>query len=152
MFDNQHAAMGVVADAVGGVAEQPAPHFRIVAVAHYNQVAAGFAGQFDNGLGRMSAAGFARDVQIEFCGQLLDFLLALFKVIIRRLVFLLELARQIRVAWQRFAHPEGRDLRVSFFGEHGGATQSDDWFEQTVSAGKPADVRLPQGVPFAIGR
>ena len=35
-FHDEHAAMSVVTDAVGGVAEQPAPKFRMVAVADDN--------------------------------------------------------------------------------------------------------------------
>ena len=34
---------------------------------------------------------------------------------------------------------------------HGGAPKPDSWFDQVIGLGQPADVRLPQGVRFAIG-
>ena len=39
--------MGVVADAVGGVAEQPAPKFRVVTVADDNEIVAAVPGEID---------------------------------------------------------------------------------------------------------
>jgi len=36
VLHDENAARGVVTDAVGGVAEQPAPQFRVVAAAHHN--------------------------------------------------------------------------------------------------------------------
>ena len=51
VFDNQHAAMGVVGDAVGGVAQQPAPQLGMVAVADDNEIVSAFVGMLDDGLG-----------------------------------------------------------------------------------------------------
>ena len=53
--------MRMVADAVGGVAEQPAPKFRVIAVANDNQVVAAFIGEAQNDFGRVAVAGFAAD-------------------------------------------------------------------------------------------
>src|ERR1035441_1739078 len=51
-FDDQHAAMGVVADAVRGVAEQAAPQLGMIAVADDNQVVAAFVRAEQHGFGR----------------------------------------------------------------------------------------------------
>ena len=39
-----------------------------------------------------------------------------------------------------------------FLMKNGGAPHDDAWFEQVMSRGKPADVKLPKGVPMAIGK
>ena len=54
--------MGVVADAVGGVAEQPAPQLGMVAVADHDEIVAAFLGEFQDCFGGMSSAGFTVDV------------------------------------------------------------------------------------------
>ncbi len=36
--------------------------------------------------------------------------------------------------------------------EHAGAPKPDAWYEAVSSAGRPASVVLPRGVPFAIGQ
>jgi len=36
--------------------------------------------------------------------------------------------------------------------EHNGAKQSSDWYQKVISGGATADVKLPQAVPFVIGR
>ena len=36
--------------------------------------------------------------------------------------------------------------------KNGGAPKDDAWFDQVVGRGKPADVRLPRGVPMVIGK
>jgi len=35
---------------------------------------------------------------------------------------------------------------------HGGSPRNDAFFDEVIGLGKPADVTLPQGVPFAIGK
>jgi lipoprotein-anchoring transpeptidase ErfK/SrfK len=50
----------------------------------------------------------------------------------------------------RMRASEAFDL-ARYLMKHGGAPKDDAWFDQVVGAGKPADVRLPQGVPFVIG-
>lgn len=35
---------------------------------------------------------------------------------------------------------------------HAGAPHDDAWFDQVIGLGKPADVHLPQGVSFVIGK
>jgi hypothetical protein len=35
---------------------------------------------------------------------------------------------------------------------HGGAPHDDAWFDQVIGFGKPADLHLPQGVSFVIGK
>jgi murein L,D-transpeptidase YcbB/YkuD len=39
-----------------------------------------------------------------------------------------------------------------FLMTHGGAPKNDAWFDDAIGRVKPADIHLPQGVPFAIGR
>ena len=39
-----------------------------------------------------------------------------------------------------------------FLMTHAGAEKPDEWFDQVTGLGTPADVHLPQGVPFAIGK
>jgi lipoprotein-anchoring transpeptidase ErfK/SrfK len=39
-----------------------------------------------------------------------------------------------------------------FIMDNAGAPQSDDWFAQVINGSKPADVRLPAGVPIVIGK
>ena len=53
--------MGVVADAIGGVAQQTAPKLGVIAVADDDEVAAAFIGEFHNGLVRMTASALARN-------------------------------------------------------------------------------------------
>ena len=53
--------MRMIADAVGGVAEQPAPKLRMVAVTDDDEVAAAFVGEAQNGFGRMAVARFTAD-------------------------------------------------------------------------------------------
>ena len=62
LFDDEHAAMSVISDAVGGVAEQTAPQLGVVAVPNDDQVVTVFVGDAQNGFGRMAAACFAADV------------------------------------------------------------------------------------------
>ena len=45
-FNNQHAAMRVVADPIGGVAEQASPKLGVVAVTDHHQVVASLVGAF----------------------------------------------------------------------------------------------------------
>ena len=61
LFHNEHAAVGVVADAIGGVAQQTAPKLGVIAVADDDEVAAAFIGEFHDHLGRMTATGLARN-------------------------------------------------------------------------------------------
>ena len=51
------------------------------------------------------------------------FLLPLREVFVRRLGFLLVFARQVRMAREGFAHPDGGDLHVGLFRHDGGALQ-----------------------------
>ena len=92
--------MGVVTDAVGGVAQQPAPQFRVVAVANDNQVVGAFSRNFYDLLGGMTAAGFAGDAQAVLRGHFLHFPLPLLEVFVRCFGLALGLAGQVRVAWQ----------------------------------------------------
>jgi murein L,D-transpeptidase YcbB/YkuD len=36
--------------------------------------------------------------------------------------------------------------------EHTGVKQSDAWYQKVISGGATADVKLPQSVPFVIGK
>lgn len=36
--------------------------------------------------------------------------------------------------------------------EHGGAHHNDDWYSNAMMSSKPTDVRLPTGIPIAIGK
>ena len=51
----------------------------------------------------------------------------------------------------RMAQADVYDL-ARFLMQNGGAPRSDDWYDQVINGTKPADVRLPKGVPLVIGR
>ena len=71
----------------------------------------------------MSAPGFARDPDAVLRSGLRHFLLPLLEIFVRCLGLLLGLTRQIRVARQRFTHPDCGDLSAHLFGHDGGALQ-----------------------------
>ena len=58
---NEHAAMGLVADAVGGIAQQTAPKFRMVAVTNDDKVALSFFCEGNDVFCRVTTPGFAKD-------------------------------------------------------------------------------------------
>src|SRR2546430_17609374 len=68
---DEHAAVGVVADADGGVAKQTAPKLRGIAVADDDQIVTAFSGELHDGLRRMPARRFATDVQFVSLGGFL---------------------------------------------------------------------------------
>ena len=51
----------------------------------------------------------------------------------------------------RMAQADVYDL-ARFLMQNDGAQKSDDWYNQVINAGKPADVRLPKAVPLVIGK
>ena len=109
------------ADAVGGVAEQPAPQFRMVAVANDNQVVAAFLGEVDDDFGGVAGAAFAGDFNALLFRQFRHFAVCAPRNNRRRLRLRLRIRRANRRVRQRLPHPERRQLGVVMFGGDGGA-------------------------------
>ena len=119
--------MRVVADAVGGIAEEASPQFRMVAVAHDDEIIIALFGEVDDNFGTVTGTAFAGDGDAELFCQLLDFAFALRKVVLRGFRLAFRLTRQIGVPGQRLPHPDGSQLRFAFTGQRGGA------FERSAS-------------------
>ena len=102
---DQHAALRVVRDPVGRVAEQATPEFRMVAVADDDEAIAALLRHLEDILGGVALPGLAGARQAVLGGDRGDFLLPFLEILGRRLGFTFRFAGQVRVARQRFAHP-----------------------------------------------
>jgi hypothetical protein len=51
----------------------------------------------------------------------------------------------------RMAESDAAEL-AKYLMEHAGAPHDDGWYESVQASSKPTDIRLPYGVPIAIGR
>lgn len=81
MFYDQNAAMGVVGNAIGGVAQHPAPKFGVVTMANYDQVIAALPRKADDDLGRVARASDATDLHDVAPGGFHNLFFALFKAV-----------------------------------------------------------------------
>jgi hypothetical protein len=90
--------MRVVGDAVGGVAEQPPPKFRMVAVADDNQVVAAFLGEVHDDFGGVAGAAFAGDFNAVLLRQFRHLAFAFLEIIGGGFGFAFGFAGQVGVA------------------------------------------------------
>src|SRR2546429_9445090 len=100
----------------------------MIAVADHDEVVISILGESHDYLGCMASPASAADGDAKSSGHVLNFALALLKVVARGLGFAFRLAGQVSVSRQRLPHPEGSDFCFGFAGQRRGA------FERGLSA------------------
>lgn len=113
--------MRVVADSVGRITKEASPQFRMVTVAHNDEIVAAVFREIDDNFGSVTGAAFAGDGDAELLSQFLDFTFALFEIVLGSFRLAFGFTGQIGVPGQRLTHPDGGQLRFAFTSE-GGST------------------------------